>query len=117
MNINDRMQLLENSLQAISAYSLKDGQYWRPGIVDLFVYDTLMSMHESDYAQLEPEPFWTKTPDEIMQHIVETEKYFDLEGGAQDLWEELRDYLTDNGFNVDPQELTDEQYQKLLEGN
>ena len=82
----------------------------------LYVYDILMGMYENDYYLPDPEYLWRKTPDEIMQHIIASPRIFDFEYGWEQLEEEIRDYLTENDFIVSPDDVSDEEYQQLMEG-
>ena len=116
--MSERMQLLENAYQEITKYTSYHNvdNEWRPGIIDLMVYDILLGMYESDYEDTEPYMLWTKTPDEVMEHIITSRHGFDLEFGLDQMDEEIRDYLNNEGFTVDADELTDEEYQANLEG-
>ena len=116
--MSDRMQMLEDAMQLITKYTKTSN--WRPGLMDLWVYDMLISMHESDYdnGSTVPDFLWRKTPDEVMEHIISSSRIFDLEYGWEALDEEIRDYLIMNDFIVDPldEEVSDEEYQNNLEG-
>ena len=113
-----RMQLLEDALQLVTKYTTSGD--WRPGLVDLWVYDKLISLHESDYenGSTVPDFLWRKTPDEIMEIIINGPRIFDMEYGWETFDEEIRDYLIQNDFIVDPmdEEVSDEEYQNNLEG-
>ena len=113
-----RMQLLEDAYQAVSKYTdyRNVDNEWRPGITDLCVYDILIGMYESDYDDAEPQWLWKKKPDEVMEHIISSRYGFDLEYGLEQLDEEIRDYLINQDFIVDPEEVSDEEYQTNLEG-
>jgi hypothetical protein len=104
----NRMQLLEDALQNITAYT-KHEDGWRPGLVDVVVYNALISMHEDD----EQEGYykWNSTPDVIMEKIMNSGHIFDLEYGMEDLYEALRDYLTEKDFvtDVDDEEEKEEE--------
>ena len=115
----DRMQLLEDAMQLVSKYTKTDT--WRPGIVDLYVYDILMNMYESDYENGSsiPDFIWRKKPDEVMQDIIDKGRIFDLEYGWEQLDEDIREYLIQNDFIADPTDedaVSDEEYQANLEG-
>lgn len=113
--MSERMQLLEDAMQLVSKYTKTD--MWRPGIIDLYVYDILIGMHESDYEDIEMMTYiWNKTPDEVMQHIIDGPRIFDLEFGWEQLDEEIREYLLDNNFIVNVDDVSDEEYQANLEG-
>lgn len=90
-----RMQLLEDAYQNVHAYT-KHAEGWRPGLVDLVVYNALMNMYESDAE--DGEYIWYDTPDHIMEKIMNSGYIFDLEYGMEDLYEALREYLTDKDF-------------------
>ena len=112
-----RMQLLEDAYQSITKYTnyRNIDNEWRPGIVDLTTYDILLGMYESDYDDAEPQYLWKKKPDEVMEHIINSRHGFDLLYGLEQMDEEIRDYLINNDFIVDPDEVTDEEYQTNLE--
>ena len=95
--MSDRIQLLEDALQNVQAYT-KHSDGWRPGLVDIFVYNYIMDMYEGDTTEEDPDWFWNDTPDHGMESIMNSGYIFDIEYGAQDLWEALRDYLHENGF-------------------
>lgn len=111
-----RMQLLENALQDLDAYTKMSP--WRPGLVDLAVYNQLINMHEDDEYDADNVTFvWTKTPDECMQYIIDSGYIFeDLEFGFEQLYEALRDYLIEENLIVDVSELNDEELNKLTGG-
>ena len=113
----NRMQILEDLQLKITEYSRIQSDEWRPGLCDLWVYDTLVSMYESDYEDVEfMSHIWRKKPDEIMQYILDSHRIFDLEYGPEQLSDELRDYMTDNDFIVHVDDVSDEEYQTNLEG-
>jgi hypothetical protein len=99
--MSDRINLLESALINVKAYT-KHTDGWRPGLVDLFVYDYLMQMHEEDEENLDI--VWTDTPDHIIEAIMNSGFIFDLEFGSQDLWEALRDYLNNKGYTKSTEE-------------
>ena len=111
------MEMLEDLQVKVTQYSLLISDEWRPGLLDLWVYDTLVSMYESDYDDVEFMSYiWRKKPDEIMQHILDTRRIFDLEYGIETFQDELRDYMTDNDFIVHIDDVSDEELQANLEG-
>lgn len=116
--MSDRMQLLEDALAMVSKYTTTD--QWRPGLMDLWVYDKLISMHESDYENEStvPDFIWRKTPDEIMEILITSNRIFDMEYGWEAFDEEVREWLIENEFIADPldEEVSDEEYQANLEG-
>ena len=117
--MSDRMQMLEDALELVSKYTTT-GE-WRPGLMDLWVYDKLMTMHESDYdnGTDTPDYIWRKTPDEVMETIIPSNRIFDMEYGWDDFDEQVRDYLITNNFIADPmdtEEVSDEELQTNLEG-
>lgn len=91
----DRMQLLENAYQNMHAYT-KHSDGWRPGLVDLAVYHSLIGMYEDDTE--DTEYTWNDTPDHVMEAISKSNYIFDLEFGWEDLLEAIRDYLVENNF-------------------
>ena len=93
----DRMSLLIDMQLLAAKYSHQ--QPWRPAITDLWVYDTLTGMYESD--QEDEYWKWKVTPDEVMIHIMSDTKLFDLEYGYEQVDEELREYLIENDFIID----------------
>lgn len=109
----EQMRLLEEAVAYVSKYTKN---YNRPGLMDLWVYDMLISMHESDYSSVEFMTYiWRKTPDEVMQHIIESGRIFDLEFGWDQLDEEIRDYMLENDFISHVDDVSDEEYQTNLE--
>ena len=102
----NRMQLLEDALQNIQAYT-KHVDGWRPGLVDVAAYGALISMHEND--EEDGEYIWNDTPDHIMEAISKSGHIFDLEYGMEDLYEALRTYLTQNDFITHVDELEKEE--------
>mgnify|MGYP006267921767 CR=1 FL=1 len=111
-----RMQVLEEAMLLVNKYTTLDE--WRPGLVDLLVYEILMNMYESDYdnESTVPDFIWRKKPDEVMEHIIDKGRIFDLEFGIESLDEDIRNYLIMNDFIVNPEEVSDEEYQTNLEG-
>lgn len=89
-----RLDLLKNAHTAIGSYTKTDG--WRPGIVDLLVYDYLEDMSEADKRELDW--VWQMSLDEAMQHIIDSNTIFTLDYGTEDLWDGVREYLSDNGI-------------------
>lgn len=88
-----RIQLLEDGFANITAYTKVDP--YRPGIVDLVVYNFMVDAYEED----EPDEFkWLDTPDHIMQSILDSNYMFTLEYGLEDLYDQVRIYLGNNGF-------------------
>ena len=114
--MSDRFNLLKQAYELTGKYTTFDSN-WRPGIIDLLVYDILMGMHESDYEDSTPMWLWRKTPDEIMEHLLIKGRIFDVEYGLEQLDEEIRDYLILEEFIVDTDEVSDEEYQANLEGH
>jgi hypothetical protein len=77
---------------------------WRPGLLDLWVYDKLIQLHESDYSNDSdiPDFIWKDTPDHIMEKILESGRIFDMEYGWDAFDEDVRLYLIENDFIIDP---------------
>lgn len=112
--MSDRMQMLEEIMPLLSKYSKM--QPWRPGLIDLYVYDIMLGMYESDYEDVDNMSWvWTKKPDEVMQHIIDSPRIFDLEYGWESLDEDIRDYLSQEGFLVDVDDISEEELQANLE--
>jgi hypothetical protein len=94
---------IEQAYALITDYTNKTG---RPGIPDLMTFDILVDMHESD----ESDPYyWTTTPDVVMQHIVDNNEQFTIDYGWEDMSDAIRDYLTDNDFVKDVDDVEDEE--------
>lgn len=110
--MSDRMQMLEDAMQLITKYTKTSN--WRPGLMDLWVYDQLIGMHESDYDNGTdiPDFIWHKTPDEVMQQILIDGPIFEMQYGWDDFNEQVRNYLIYKNFIVDPM---DEEYNQLTE--
>ena len=112
-----RLDILQDLQIKVTEYSRIKTDEWRPGLLDLWTFDTLVAMYESDYEDVEFMSFiWRKKPDEIMQHILDSRRIFDLEYGIETFQDELRDYMTDNDFIVHVDDVSDEEYQANLEG-
>lgn len=119
--MSQRMQLLEEALLIVGKYTKLIPGQWRPGLTDLYVYNVIVDMHQSDYenGSTVPDYIWRKTPDEVMETIVNSSRIFDLEYGWEQLSEDIRDYLITNKFIADPldeDEVSDDEYQTNLEG-
>jgi hypothetical protein len=73
---------------------------WRPGIVDLLVYSYMIDMYEDDMSDDNSGITWSRTPDEVMDETIKNGYLFDsgLEFGSEQLWEEVREYLSTKGF-------------------
>lgn len=112
-----RMGLLSDMAESLNQYTHQQDD-WRPGLVDLVIYNELIDMHENDMDSPNPDYIWKHDVDYIMKHILDTNHFFDsaLEFGSEQLGEELNDYLVINDFIVDPTDIDDEEYQQLLEG-
>ena len=104
--------------QALNKYTHKQAN-WRPGLVDLAIYNELNDMFNTDMENPNPDYIWKHDVDHIMAHILETNHFFDsaFEFGSEQLYEELNDYLVINDFIVDPTDIDDEEYEQLLEGD
>jgi hypothetical protein len=113
----ERLSILLDVDISLTRYSDVEHNDYRASISDYCVYHTLKEMFESDMDELEPYNIWTTTPDEVMAHIIDNKKVFTIQFGWEDLWESLRDYLTENKFVVHGDDISDEEYQQLLEGN
>ena len=113
----NRLDILQDLQIKVTEYSRIQTDEWRPGLCDLWVYDTLISMYESDYDDVEFMGYmWRKKPDEVMQYILDSRRIFDLEYGPEQLHEELRDYMNENNFIVHIDDVDDEELQANLEG-
>ena len=112
--MSDKMVLLEEMFALADKYTRET---IRPSIIDLLTYDAIIGMYESDYEDVNTMTYiWRKKPDEIMETIVESDKYlFNLEYGLDSFDEDIREYLQEKGFIVHVDEVTDEEYQTNLE--
>ena len=83
--------------------TLLSTQAIEPGTKSL-TYDKLIGLHDSDYDNGSniPDFIWHKTPDDIMEHIIQEGPIFDLEYGWESFDDEIRDYLIINNFIDDP---------------
>jgi hypothetical protein len=111
----DRMNLLVDISVAMSKYT-NAGSNWRPGIQDYCTFHTLINLYEDDMSDDNLEYMWTKTPDEIMYHIIETNNGFTIDYGWDDLYDSLRDYVKANKFVIHVDDMSDEEYNQLIEG-
>ena len=114
----NRFDLIKNALEQIKQYTAHENG-WRPGLVDIFIYNHLLDMHEDDQYDVDNPTFiWKHAPDECMEYIINSGYIFeDLEFGLEALYESLRDYLIKEGLIVDIEDLSDEEYNKLTGGN
>lgn len=114
--MSDRMQLLEEAYAIVSKYTTAVPGKWRPSITDLMVYDIIIGMHESDYEDINSMSYiWRKTPDEVMEALIDTPRIFDLEYGLEQLDEDVRDYLLEQEFIAYVDDVSDEEYKTNLE--
>lgn len=94
---------IEQAYALVTAYTQKTS---RPGIADLMTFDILLDMHEADNG----DPYsWTTTPDVVMQHIVDSNELFTIEYGWEDMWDSIRDYVVENDFVKDIDDVEDEE--------
>jgi len=109
-----KMELLEQAYAIISDYTKTTS---RPGLSDMWLYDTLIGMHESDYEDVsEMSYIWTKTPDEVMEYILQANDLpADLEYGWDNYDEGVREYLIREGFVKYADDVTDEELKENLE--
>jgi hypothetical protein len=107
------IELLEQAYALVSNYSNVTS---RPAITDLACYDVLIGMHDTDYEDVNNMSYiWFKTPDEVMQHILDSnEKPGDLEYGWEQFDEEIRDYLLQKEFIAYADDVSDEELQANL---
>lgn len=119
MNItpNERLNLLLDIKIDMTKYTDSKGSDYRPAIQDYVTYHTLINMYEDDYSELQPYTLWRKKPDEIMLSIIDSTKLFTIDFGWDDLYDSIREYLQQEDFVVDSDELTEEEYNKLMEEN
>ena len=113
-----RMQLLNEMIESLKEYT-HEQKTWRPGLVDLAVYNEMIDMHESDMDNPEfAEYLWKSTPDVVMEYVIETNHGFEsaLEFGSEQLYEELRDYLIEEDFMISIDDADDEDDEQLTEG-
>ena len=104
----ERIALLEEAYALVSQYTKTDA--WRPGLVDLCVYNALVGMHEDDAEEEVSTYVWIKTPDECMQYIMDKNYIFDdLEYGFEQLYEAIREYLINNDLIVDADSIEEDE--------
>ena len=74
-------------------------------------------MYENDYDDVDYIQYiWTKSPDEVMQYIIESKDVpADLEYGWDAYDEGVREYLIKEKFVVDVDDITDEELKANLE--
>ena len=105
----NRFDLIKNALEQIKQYTAHENG-WRPGLVDIFIYNHLLDMREDDQYDVDNvEWIWNNTPDEIMQKISDSNYIFDLEYGLEDLYETLRNYIHEQDFITHVDELEEEE--------
>ena len=105
---------IEEAWQLVSAYSSKTG---RLGVQDLIVLDVLFNMYDMDMGEIQPEYLWTSTPDVVMESIIDSKQTFVIDYGWEQLYDSLRDFLTQKSFIVHCDDVTDEEYQDLMEAS
>lgn len=117
MNITseERMELLLDINVSMTKYTDSNGSDYRPAIQDFATYHTLLSMYSDDYSEYKPYTLWRKKPDEIMLGIIESTQLFTIDFGWEDLHESIREWLIEKEFIVDADELSEEEYNKLME--
>lgn len=99
----DRVSLLVDIDVLMKKYT--DQTPYRPAISDFSTYNALVEMCETD----EGEFIWNATPDEVMQHILDTNTFFSVEYGWEDLYDSLRDYVIDNDFVTSVDDIEEEE--------
>ena len=109
-----KMELLDQAYAIITKYTDSTS---RPGLTDLWTYDTIIGMHNNDYEDVDNMSYiWTKTPDEVMQYIVEANDMpADLEYGWDNFDEGVREYLVKEGFVRYAEDVTEEELKANLE--
>jgi hypothetical protein len=110
----ERMQMLEDALGLISNYTKVIP--WRPGLVDLWVYNIIIDMYDNDHEEENLEYIWKDTPDAIMESLISGPVIFDMEYGFEDLDEQVREYLINEEFIVSVDDVTEEEYNTYKEG-
>ena len=112
-----KMALLETAYEHLCKYTQTPEDEFRPGLVDLYVYDILVSAYEKDYEDVQfMDYLWRVTPDEAMLNIIENNKLFNLEFGEEYIYEELMQYLRDKDLIIHVDDADEEEYQSNLEG-
>ena len=112
--MSTRMELLEELLAKVTRYT--NVLPMRPGISDLWTYDTLLGMHESDYEDVNNLSYiWLSTPDVVMESIIDEGQSFSLDFGTEQCDETIRDYLIEKGFVVYADDVDEETYKTNLE--
>lgn len=117
MNITpkERLDILLDINILMTRYTDSNGSDYRPSISDYITYHTMLSMYDADYADIEPYTLWRKKPDQIMFDIYESNKLFTIDYGWDDLHESIREWLALKGFIVSSDDLSEEEYNKLIE--
>ena len=112
-----KMALLETAYEHLCKYTQTPEDEFRPGLVDLYVYDILVSAYEKDYEDVNfMDYLWRVTPDEAMLNIIENNKIFSMQYGEEYLYEELIQYLNDEELIIHVDDATEEEYTSNLEG-
>jgi ATP-dependent protease Clp ATPase subunit len=116
MNITpqERLDILVDINVSMSRYT-NAGFNYRPSIQDYVTYHCLLNLYENDMGDLDPQYLWRKTPDEIMLAIIESNMLFVIDYGWEDLDESIRDWVTEKGFVVNSDEVSEEEYKQLME--
>ena len=112
-----KMALLETAYAHLCKYTSTPEDEFRPGLVDLYVYDILVSAYEKDYEDVNfMDYLWRVTPDEAMLHIIENNKIFSLEFGDEIIYEKIMEYLSDEELIIHVDDASEEEYTSNLEG-
>ena len=116
MNITteERVNLIVDIDVLMTKYSNINGNY-RPSISDYATYALLMEFYSSDMDQADPDTIWKYKPDEVFAKIINDNKQFEIDFGWEDMVDSIRDYLTENNLVVYADDLSEEEYQQLLE--
>ena len=116
MNITpqERLDILVDINISMSSYT-NAGFNYRPSIQDYVTYHCILNMYESDMGEVDPYLLWRKKPDEIMLSIIESNKLFVIDYGWEDLDESIREYVIEEGFVVNSDEVSEEEYKQLME--
>jgi len=88
-----RIEILEDVLQMITGYTRHEDGY-RPGLVDLMVFDIMINLHIQDEEN--SDYIWENTPDHLMEIFIEDTAYPTLQFGTEDLEEQVRNWLIFN---------------------
>ena len=104
-----RLQQLKDLHEQASLYTQSGGDHWRPAYLDLYTYTILQELYVTDLD--DGSYVWGENnPDSVMESIINSGRYFDIEYGFEDLYDSIRDYLIIEDFIDSPEYLPESNF-------